>query len=36
MERCGDQLERLENMSPEEAGEAVGKFLKGIEKGAQE
>lgn len=36
MERYGDQLEQLENMSPEEAGETVGKFLKGIEKGAQE
>ncbi len=36
VERYGDQLEQLENMSPEEAGEAVGKFLKGIEKGAQE
>jgi len=26
------QLEKLEEMTPEEAGEAVGKFLKGLEK----
>ncbi|MGI9317694.1 MAG: YIP1 family protein [bacterium] len=36
MERYGDQMKQLENMSPEEAGEAVGEFLKGIEKATKE
>ncbi len=30
------QLEGIEDMSPEEAGEALGKFLKGLEKGQKE
>lgn len=29
-----ESLQNLENMSPEEAGKALGEFLKGIEKGA--
>ena len=36
MEHYGGQLEQLENMTPEEAGEAVGEFLKGIEKATKE
>lgn len=36
MEQYGGQLEQLENMTPEEAGEAVGEFLKGIEKATKE
>ena len=36
VERYGDQLEQLENMTPEEAGEAVGEFLRGIEKATKE
>ncbi|MGB5706495.1 MAG: YIP1 family protein [Arenicellales bacterium] len=36
MERYGEQFKQLENMSPEEAGEAVGEFLKGIEKATKE
>ena len=33
-ERMQDSLKNFENMSPEEAGKALGEFLKGIEKGA--
>ena len=36
LERMGGNLKQLEKMSPEEAGEAVGKFLKGLEKSTQE
>ena len=40
MEQLGQQMEgqldNLENMSPEEAGEAVGQFLKGLEKVTKE
>ena len=31
-----ESLEDFENMTPEEAGEALGKFLKGLEKARQE
>jgi predicted phosphoribosyltransferase len=30
-ENVGESFEKFEDMSPEEAGEAVGKFLKGLE-----
>ena len=36
LEKLGGTLEKLEDMSPEEAGEAVGKFLKGLEKATKE
>ncbi len=36
MEKYSENLEGLENMTPEEAGEALGKFLKGLEKAQQE
>ena len=35
-ESLGGNLKQLEGMSPEEAGEAVGKFLKGLEKATKE
>jgi len=35
-ETVGGSFENLENMSPEEAGEVVGKFLKGLEKSTKE
>ena len=33
METWGNSMEKLEEMSPEEAGRKVGEFLKGLEKG---
>ena len=36
LEQFGGSVKQLEDMSPEEAGEAVGKFLKGLEKARQE
>ena len=36
LEKLGGNFEKMEDMSPEEAGEAVGKFLKGIEKATKE
>jgi len=35
-ENVGGSFEKLEDMSPEEAGEVVGKFLKGLEKSTKE
>ena len=35
-QQMGSQLDNLENMSPEEAGEAVGQFLKGLENATKE
>ena len=35
-ENVGSSFEKFEDMSPEEAGEAVGKFLKGLEKATKE
>lgn len=35
LEGMEGQLEKLEEMNPEEAGEALGKFLKGLEKAGQ-
>ncbi|MCA9472856.1 MAG: YIP1 family protein [Nitrospirales bacterium] len=35
-EQYGGSVKQLEELSPEEAGEAVGKFLKGLEKSRQE
>lgn len=35
-ENVGRSFEKFEDMSPEEAGEAVGKFLKGLEKATKE
>ena len=35
-ENVGGAFEKFEDMSPEEAGEAVGKFLKGLEKVTKE
>ncbi len=35
-ENVGGSFEKFEDMSPEEAGEAVGKFLKGLEKATKE
>lgn len=35
-EKLEGTLEKIEDMSPEEAGEAVGKFLKGLEKATKE
>lgn len=34
MEQMGSSLEGMEDMTPEEAGKAVGEFLKGFEQGA--
>ena len=36
VENLGGNLKQLEDMSPEEAGEAVGKFLKGLEKATKQ
>lgn len=36
LDRAGKSLEGIENMTPEEAGKAMGEFLKGFEKGAGE
>ncbi len=36
LEKFDGNLEKFEDMSPEEAGEAVGKFLKGLEKATKE
>lgn len=36
LEKLGGNFEKLEDMSPEEAGEAVGKFLKGLERATKE
>lgn len=36
VENIGGSLKQLDNMTPEEAGEAVGKFLKGFEKATKE
>ena len=36
LENLEGNLKQLEDMSPEEAGEAVGKFLKGLEKATKE
>ncbi len=36
VEQIGGKVKQLEDMSPEEAGEAVGKFLKGLEKATKE
>ena len=35
LEHMGQSMENMEDMSPEEAGKAVGEFLKGMEKGIQ-
>ena len=35
LEHMGTSMQNLEDMSPEEAGKAVGEFLKGMEKGVQ-
>ena len=34
MSKWGEKMERLEEITPEEAGKAMGEFLKGMEKGA--
>lgn len=36
MEHFADQAEQLKDMTPEEAGKALGEFFKGFEKAAQE
>ncbi len=36
VENLGSNMKQFENMSPEEAGETVGKFLKGLEKVTKE
>lgn len=36
LDRAGKSLEGIENMTPEEAGKALGEFLKGMEKGTGE
>ncbi len=36
MEEYSGKLEGIENMTPEEVGEALGKFLKGLEKAQQQ
>ncbi|MDH3695369.1 MAG: hypothetical protein OER96_12455, partial [Gammaproteobacteria bacterium] len=35
IERMESTVEDMEDMTPEEAGKAVGEFLKGLEEGAQ-
>lgn len=35
LEHMGQSMQNLEDMSPEEAGKAMGEFLKGMEKGMQ-
>jgi hypothetical protein len=34
MTKWGEKTEKMEDMTPEEAGKAMGEFLKGLEKGA--
>jgi hypothetical protein len=33
MDSVGDKLGEIEKMKPEQAGQAVGEFLKGMQKG---
>ena len=36
LEQFNAQMGELQNMTPEEAGQAVGEFMKGLEQGSQQ